>query len=496
MNIQKIIGLVLLLVSISLILTAIILSKKYQRDRISIYEREILLEATDEILLNPGMGWILLDTATPRWSDKGRSGEYELVNNVGIMTTWGFLEPEKEVYDFNLVDETIDYWVSKGKDIHFRISTDDFPYYLTRLPGAPDWLYDLGVTYQDLIYPLENIPLKFPDLNNEIYKENLNRFMQKFGEKYRNNPNIKVVGLRGYGHWGEWHSGFKFDNWEDRRKGLSGVIDIWVSAFKGKKHLSLNYSHEWLSDTLDGRTPVGLDEFMEYSALDYAMKFEEIGFEREGVYWAMIPVEWEFNRMTFNEGKMQIAEIAGSYTQLKQKQNEDGIDHAKEALKDCLRLRPNYITIFGWDQQGSAREFYDERSDLIEFGLLHMGYRIYPEKNQYPSHVYRGETFTIKQSWVNKAFGRMFEEADISIKIEDSRGREIASAKYDEMKWRELVKDNIVESNINVTIPKRARRGTHRILVSVIEREENNFIKLPLENEEHGYYTIGEITIK
>ena len=448
---------------------------------------------TDEALTNPGMGWLLIDTALDEFIDAGSSGDYPLVSYVSIMSSWNELEPEEGKYNWSLVDKSIEEWTKKDKHIKFRISTDDFPYYTRVAKGVPDWLVEQGVPVKSDYY--QEFMLRFPDANNKLYQEKLKNFMNAFVEKYGDNPHLTLVDLRGYGLWGEWHSGYTYDTEAERKSALKSIFDIWYDAWSPKKMLSMNYSHEWRSFVVNGKRPTTYEEYLAYSVYDHVLtKDNNICWEREGFYGAMEPNEWRLNEATFNDGKVQVAEIAAGYSDLAMKSIEDGIDHHAKALDECLRGHPNYITIFGWDKKGSAPDFYSERQDLIIKGLNNMGYRFVPYNVTYRPEVKSGETASISLNLKNLAVGRCHEDAALELSLWDNTGKK-ASALSD-IKLLDVIKESDASGKVEIAVPA-GLKGQLTLKSAIVDKDGKPVIRMPLKGRDsESYCPIGSISVK
>lgn len=198
----------------------------------------------DQPLHNPLKGWVLIDHALPGQIDAGRSvaeagdeSAFEWYQDVAIMSTWGSIEREPDVYDWSLMDRSLEYWTSVGKKIHMRFSTDNFGPH----EGCPRWLYDMGVP--SLFRPSDGTT--FPDYTHPLYMQRLIKFLGEYARHFFDNPNIETVDLRAYGDWGEWHSGYNYGTVAERIGALRGLIDAWRNANRGRKYLNLSVSYEW-----------------------------------------------------------------------------------------------------------------------------------------------------------------------------------------------------------------------------------------------------------
>lgn len=172
---------------------------------------------TEEPLGNPGMGWMLEEWTTrgPNYGANCRENNpFGLVDNIEVFEAWSFVERTQGVYDWSRIDESINFWRQRGKRVILRVSTEDLGCYLPGCTGyagwkgIPEWLKNQisGSMY----YYQDGPTFEFPDYQNPTYQAALVRFLTAYGAKYRDNPVVAAVGLRGFGQWGEWHSGHNF----------------------------------------------------------------------------------------------------------------------------------------------------------------------------------------------------------------------------------------------------------------------------------------------
>jgi len=163
------------------------------------------------------MGWVYIDNAIPGQIDAGRSLPYvndgtawQEVDSVAVLSSWGQIEIGDGVYDWRLVDQAVDFWTQEGKEIHLRLSTDPMVISpLDFMSGVPEWLYDRGLPY--MLREEAGVIIKYPDYRHPLYFPHLKRFLNALAEHFRNNPAVTLIDLRGYGTWGEWHSGHEYE---------------------------------------------------------------------------------------------------------------------------------------------------------------------------------------------------------------------------------------------------------------------------------------------
>ena len=91
-----------------------------------------------EVLLNPGKGWVLYNS---KETDK-----YNDVISIGYTRIdWCDIEPEEGVFNWNIIDEKIANYKNKGKKYSFGIlcaSSSSKSEYVT-----PKWVFDAGANY-------------------------------------------------------------------------------------------------------------------------------------------------------------------------------------------------------------------------------------------------------------------------------------------------------------------------------------------------------------
>lgn len=449
-------------------------------------------EKDDAVLLNPDMGWVLLDVAEKGRQDMGETGKYPLVQNVGILTGWSELEPEEGKFNWSVLDETIDYWKNNSKRIHFRISTDCFPYYGSSY-GCPEWVYDLGVQYQTKV-DWSNQPVKYPDYNNATYREKLVNFLTAYADKYRNLDCLDIVDLRGYGEWGEWHSGYRYNALEERTSALKWILDTWCGKWNGDKMLLLSYSHETELGLLnDGSGPRSYEEYLSFSAFDYALdtfSSDVLGFRRDGVAGAITVHEKEFANQIYANSRIQIAEFCSGY------------DHYKEVNKpiiscidEALTLHPNYMVLMGWDKNGGADKFYNTELFAIKYGLKKMGYRMELQTARYQKEIIRGKTLEISTDWKNIACGILPDGYTLKFQVYkgDEKMADALSGDFSSVFFAN--KDEAVTCTASIDTSK-IEKGEYSLRYAILDTEGKPILLPVMGITDNGYYRMGEFSIK
>jgi hypothetical protein len=451
-----------------------------------------------DVLHNPDMGWVYVTNAIPGHEDLGRVGTFPEVDNVAICSTWAELESVEGQFSWTRIDNAIAYWgAQQGKRIHFRISTE--PYiigYYSYSAGSPSWLYsNYSIPYQNMT--AYGFTYRVPDYTNTIYLTKLNNFLTAFANRYRNNAYLDIVDLRGYGLWGEWHSGHNFANVSQRESGLATIIDNWYSAWQENKILALSCSYEFRNDmTPNCSYPTNYNDYKQWSAFDYALTKPNLTIRRDGLAGAMLTWDSKYLTDFFNSGRNLpvMGEFFGGYSAYRD--NLIANYTPDTAVDEALSYHPNYLTMMGWDADASAPAFYSERSDLISKGNKMMGYRFVLSEASYPTTILPGEGFVLKQSWVNRAVGKCFNKYPLKIYLTDSNGNEVWSATDDKFDQRSFVKDNVYDVDSGFVLPSTVSAGTYSLRVAMVDSNGQSKIKIAISNEDsQGRYILGNVNV-
>jgi hypothetical protein len=233
------------------------------------------------------------------------------------------------------------------------------------------------------------------------------------------------VDLRGFGLWGEWHSGFVYPSPAARREGLCAVIDCYSKALP-KKWLALSYSHdpdgpaayhEGPTDHFDPAFTSHYEDYVRYSAFDYAMTKANVTLRRDGVGGAVDSNQRKLCDQwfaTLAKGPF-VCEFLTTYSEAKQGDKK----WMPFLINDALSLHPNYINLLGY-QCADALNFVKEQPELFARGLCEMGYRLVPMKVMFPDTIRAGEAFDVEMTWVNRAVGRAMRDFHLRLRLDDA----------------------------------------------------------------------------
>lgn len=444
---------------------------------------------TDEVLHNPGMGWVIHSSILRNHKDQNEPDVYDKLDYVALLSQWNFLEPKEGEFYWEELDYSIEKWINRGKKLHFRISTDPMVYN-GKGEGVPDWVFnDYNVPYQ--FREDYGTQMKYPDYLNKVYQEKLYNFLKALSDRYGDLKELELVDLRGYGEWGEWHSGYMYDSYAERAQALREIIDIWYKAWGEKKLLVMSCSYEWRNDLrLPLHAPQSYEKYQYWSAFDYALTKTKISFRRDGVGGAVKVWDYTLMKNYFESGRKNpmVAEFFICYNQGKGREGIRGY-HPEDALEEAFSLHPNYIMLM-WD----SVSFYNERQDLIDYGLRRMGYRLAPVKVEIQDNLKPDQWISIIHTWTNFAVGRLCEKYDLAVKVENEKGEKVKEIIDYGFEPTVLVEGKDTTFISNLQLP--SKQDNYILKFAVVDKTGKAKIKLPLENQDKdGFYKVAQFSV-
>lgn len=398
-------------------------------------------EDRDVVLHNPDMGWVLyenypIDQGAASTLSTMPTAEWTAVDYVAIMFSWADVEREPDTYDFSQVDYAYDWWRQRRKGLQLRMSTASLLWWnhAGRGIGVPEYVLKQMPPEQKQTRQWDNLSYTEVDTRNPYYRQRLDRFLRAVAKHFSPDGDrpVSLVDLRGFGLWGEWHSGFQYPSLSARREALKGILDCWSAAFP-QHRLALSYSYDpdspqsyWdgPTDHYDPAFTATYEEFLYFSAFDYALTKSNITFRRDGCGGAVHSNERRFCEAAFAAGRGPfVSEFVGGYRAAQ----AAGDDWVTAMVADALSLHPNYVNLLGWQCQ-DAHDFLTQRPDLIAHGLRTMGYRLVPVRVSCPQRFVAGRPARVTVNWVNRGVGRALRDFDATFRLTGPDGKQAADA--------------------------------------------------------------------
>jgi Domain of unknown function (DUF4832)/Beta-galactosidase len=465
------------------------------------------VEDTTAVLHNPDMGWVLYENYPLDPDPRGSStlltlpGEsFPDVDAVAIMASWQDVETSEGRYDFSRLDFAYDYWKSRGRAIQLRVSTESLLWWTRAKPpagtGIPRYVCDRLPAGKVQTRHDSGFPYVVVDAREPYYLERLSRFLAELARHYSGARAVTLVDLRGFGLWGEWHSGYRYPTLADRHEALGRIVDVWSAAFP-HDHLALSASydpdspselHDGPTDRHDPARTTGYAAFLHFSAFDQALTKPNIGFRRDGVGGAVHSNERRLVDEAFAKGRgPMMSEFLGGYADWASKPGRGAVDRI---VGDALSLHPNYVNLLGWAAK-DALNFTRERPDLVAHGLRTMGYRLAPLSVRYPAKVASRQAFRLEMEWVNRGVGRALRDYGLRLHMADAKGQTRAACDAGPLETSRWVRDQVVRVVKEVEF-RDVPAGEYSLRLTLIDPLTGRAVALPLAGgDRDGGYAIG-----
>jgi len=462
------------------------------------------------ILHNPQMGWVLYENYPLDQDAHGSSTLVVLpdesfagVDAVALMFSWADIETSEGVYDFSKANFAYDYWCRRGKEIHLRVSVESLLWWARRDPpsgqGVPDFVVARMPLEQKQTRHESGLPYTVVEARNPFYQERLWKFLLALRANFSaiSRP-VGLIDLRGFGLWGEWHSGFRYATPTDRHEALCAVLDIWSRALPDH-FLSLSYSYDpdgpaeyftGPTDRFDVASTTAFDDFVKYSAFDCALQKANITLRRDGCGGAVHSNERLLCEKAFaalNKGPF-MCEFLGGYHANK----SAGKSRIVSMLDDTLTLHPNYIALLGW-QGADARDFIREQPELVARGLREMGYRIFPLAIRFPDVVRSGTPFVVTSEWINRGVGRTSNNLRLYLTLSDLAETRVASIDAGELATTQWIKGTTFHCRHSVQWEK-TLPGEYNVSMQIKDPSTSRVIQMPLRGlKPDGSLPLGRV---
>ncbi len=442
-----------------------------------------------QAMVNPGMGWQLyyysnvLDNYGSRLAPEDIVEDFPGMSMVFLRLPWSFLEPEKDRFNWEIIDTPAQRWLQTGRKVAFCISaTENW----TR-QGTPQWVFDEGAKYYEVNGFLE------VDYDDPVYLKAVDHFVEKMAERYDGDPNVAYVAIGHFGMWGEGHTEIttpvhhKSWGFQTQKK----YIDIYTRHFR---HTQL-----CLSDDFAGHDKPG----SHFQITDYAFQKGVTLWdcsilvqpkprnwyhsEMAQQFWPRMPVILEHEHFGGSVGR-------GAWD--------------KELLLQSVEdYHASYMSIHWW-----PREELEANRDIIGRINRRMGYRINLTEAEWPATIRKNEAFSIKSAWKNAGVAPCYGGGYPCFTIKNDKGgivavlvdsgfnvKDLAVGKPGEAAaTRRQVEFTVAQAFTNSfgTFRRSCPTGTFEIYFSVGTVYGSPTLQLPYDNDDgHKRYRMGTVTL-
>jgi len=214
-----------------------------------------------------------------------------------------------------------------------------------------------------------------------------------------------------------------------------------------------------------------------------------IAYRRDGVGGSVHSNERKLIETAFLQGKSPgECEFIGGYGSAA----KGGTKLVNWMIDDALSLHPNYINLLGYSG-GDARDFCRERPDLVNKGLLAMGYRLVPRELKYLAKVVSGDKFDIDTIWLNRGVGRALRDYELTFMLQKSDGGTVATSSPTVAPTRQWIAGSEYPFKCSVQF-ERVPPGHYELWMKMTDSLDGRPIHLPLAGCDSSY-RLGDIEL-
>jgi uncharacterized protein DUF4832/glycosyl hydrolase family 42 (putative beta-galactosidase) len=431
---------------------------------------------TDEILLNPGMGF---NTSQHLENDAGPDSIYDYTERLldqeqypkttiaYLRFYWYHFEPEPGVYNWYIIDNALKMARERGQALALRL----VPYGNHPRHDIPGWLREQIGESRDLGHSSWRV-----DPEDPRYVENWNKLVRAAGERYDGHPDLEFVDISIVGFWGEG-AGSELLTEKTRRS----LVDAYLEAFRKTRLVMLltdertnGYGRSkrdvgWRVDCL-GDLGFWADDQGGWTHMwdCYPQRIIETGMQDS---WKTAPV---------------VLELCGVFNTWKNREGY-GIEEVKYIIQQSLKW---HISVLN----AKSSPVPEQWRPLIDEWLKKMGYRLALRKFTYPAAVRPGEKLTFTSWWENKGVAPCYSKFSLALRLTNPRHSEILPTGADITGW--LPGDNLYDDA--VFLPREMPEGEYDLELGLLDpRSLEPVVRLAVEGRSaDGWYRLGRIRVE
>lgn len=425
-------------------------------DRVPQRTRSVMPAESDELLINPGMGFQTYqrfngDATEKRntWNDDGptrynaftgnlHNRNYPDTSTAYLRWYWARLEPERGRYRWEIIDAALAEAAKRGQQLHMRLMPHDHTGLL------PEWYLKKGRVIHFGEPKAGGKRPCIPDYADPLFRQSMEKLVSEAGRRYNGHRDLFAVDIGTLGFWGEWH------NWEvpgnpmSDRAGRRWAVDLYLRAFPDTHKIML----------------LGNDDMPD--ALRYAVAH---GCGWRADCWGNIEPGWSHTANAYP--KSLGAAGAG-----------EAWRHAPACLESCWTFK--YWAHQNWDIDFILSEALRWRASLImaKSSVIpaqwedkvrafqkRLGYRFVAREIIWPSTpLKRGKSFQLEQIWINRGVAPCYDQYRLRARLEQGTRRIEFELPHRLNTWMPDV-DILVRDRI--TLPASMPAGTYTLALAI-----------------------------
>ena len=464
---------------------------------------------TTRVLENPHKGWYqhLLDNQTIKYQVKDMKlfESFPCMDHVYIRIAWSFLEPEEGKYDWHLIDDVVNKYVTKGYGVSFAITskeTGKCPIVVGQEKGGvqyatPVWVREAGA--KGVETESEGARSWSPVCDDPVYLEKLDAFQKAFADRYDGQPWVRYVDIGSIGEWGEGHTS------------ASTQIPPTVKEVKKNMDIFLHHFKQSLIVATDdllyyGKPDSDVDELYRY-AVKNGMSVRD---DSPMVDWYLEhnPDTWSVSHPHFYDPLYKTKPIVlelQHYGMVKNEGNWIGkngehiIPKYGHSGADIVRnvIRSMHATYIGF--HGFMEDWYADNPDLSRELANLCGYWYFPVQASMNSVMGKGEN-RLSISWLNKGVAPAYNTYSLTLRLINEQTGDFIDRIIPDSGNRKWLSGEICSENYLFDIPESVTSGNYTVAFKLqyIQRQEREDVEVGVKKDcmNEGHVVIGRVYIK
>lgn len=448
--------------------------------------RSVMPAESDELLINPGMGFQTYqrfngDETEKRnfWNDDGPTRYGTLkgsLHNHNYPDTavaylrwyWARLEPERGRHRWAVIDNALAEAAKRGQQLHMRLMPHDSTGLL------PEWYLQAGRTIPFGDPRPDGRRPCIPDYADPLFRRATEQLVGEAGRRYNGHPDLFAVDIGTLGFWGEWH------NWEvpgnpmSDKAGRRWAVDLYLKAFPDTHKIMLLCN----DDMPD--------------ALRYAVS-KGCGWRAD--CWGNVMPGWSH---TVNAYPRSLGAAGAG----------EAWRRAPVCLESCWTFK--YWAHQGWDIDFILGEALRWRASLImakssvipvkwqdkvKAFQKRIGYRFVAREITWPATpLRRGRSFLLEQAWVNRGVAPCYDEFRLRLRLAQGRRRLELELPHRLNTWMPDV-DILVRDRITVPADMPAGRYTMALAICRPGSDRPAVRMANRRRDEQGWLPVSELEL-
>jgi hypothetical protein len=442
----------------------------------------------NDVLTNPGIGFMTFQRFngdTLNWGRGWTEGlpiayqnfNGDLTNKNHPATTiaywrvyWKYIEPEKGVYRWDMLDKALEVARSRGQTLMLRIA----PYGTGNENDVPGWYRALVGQKKDWKY---NNPVNawMVDANDAMYAEYFGGMIRALGERYDGHPELEAVDLSIVGAWGEGAGSELLD-----QTAREALVDSYTDSFRKTPLLTLLMDKE-TNMYADSQIPVGwrvdcIGDLGFWASEQNGWSHMYDFYPRE-IINCNLQDDWEKSPLSF--------EICGTFLSWRDEQKYNRED-VKYIFDQSLKW---HMSSFN----AKSSPVPEEWEDLVNDWLNTMGYRFVLRRFTYPKSVRTNSKLLFTTWWENKGVAPCYKDFAFAIRLKSAAKEQLFLTDAVIKDW---LPGDVVYDN-SFFIPADFPDGLCEIQVAIVDKLKfEPRVNLAIEGKGvDGWYSLGKIEI-